>query len=259
MINKLSNPIKLSDTSYTIRITQKQRKQSYPSNFMNICIYTKSCTGILRRFPDSSNNEYIINAQYCDDIMGVLVSPISNIYSIELEVFNMDSPTKTYRFLADKKQDSPVFDAPIITYKTPRNMKPVYDAEFIMLKRYITSNVIITALSVDILVIATTGNIDNALALGCGSSLGIAYILMLIWYIDNMNISLDPNKKIKKYANAARMIAFTTLACGICTTFNKQLSYDYHLYLYAVSGYFITHISLAMSFMYFIHDNSEMN
>ncbi len=244
----LQHPTKLlsftdTNTKYKVKLFVKKPPVIYSG--INICMINQNGDALLKQETIKSyemEHDFIFDGPDIGNISSILLSQDNDklyLKDVSINIQN-DDRYVDYKFnIINDKNISCTYMIPFIAGDNI-DMKPVYDAEYKVLK----DNILYESFELTVLgtiLVSVISSIESGYAFGIGGSIGLLYMKLLQSEIDVI--------EKKKGPNVSRLALVLCLVVAILTKYKEQIHEDQMLFINGVIGFFMYKIAIIESYL----------
>lgn len=244
-------PKKLLPIQGNTRYVLKFRLQNYPQPYtrFNICMLQENEEAFLTHvvYEDMKQEYEIVGPNV--DVSSLILSPGDN--SIQLQDVTIIKQDETniqnyyfpyYNLIGGKAKDTVAYLTPQI--KPQIDMKPVYDAQYMILKeKLMMATIELTLLGS--LITASVSTIEKGYAFALGGSLGYIYVKLLEMGIDNIG-----KKPLLSIADQVlRLGCVFVLSSSIVLKYQKEIAEDKLFFIIGLLGFMMYRLAFLATYL----------
>jgi len=233
------------------RYILKLRLQKYPQPYtrLNICMIQEDESAFLTQIDyEDMKQEYEIQGPNVD-IKNILLSPGEETIDLQdLIIIKQDTTeTKSYYFPYNNSIGRRCKE--LVAYLSPKvapliDMKPVYDAQYVILKeKLMMATIELTLLGS--LITASVSTIEKGYAFALGGSLGYIYVKLLEMGIDN--IGKKPIQSITD--QILRLGSVFILSSSIVLKYQKEIAEDKVVFIIGLLGFMMYRLAFLATYL----------
>lgn len=239
----------LTDASIMYKVRLSTTKPSISHSGINLCIVSSNGDGVLKRFTafDVANRKepYEFYGPKIDDVSTVLIAPESDELHLGEVSLQVDSNKYDFTYNGTIGGRRGELAATFFPHEENSiNMKPVYDAEYYVLKDSIIINAIEYTL-VGASVVALMSELGKGYAFAMGGMLGVMYIMLLESAVD----SLGKPAMQALSSNVLRLGVIFGLSAAIITKHHDVINEDNSYLLIGGIGFLTQRLAVIKNFM----------
>lgn len=229
-------------TTYTIRFSSLKPPPPYTP--FHICLIDKEETGVLYRlYYEDTKESYQVQGPDLK-VEGILLGPESDSWKLEEASLTYQDQTFTFPYygtIGEKSKESAVYIP--VSYKSEIDRKPIYDAEYLLLKgRVLQYTVELTLLGSLGTALLTT--VDKGYAFGIGGSIGYIYISLLEMGVDRIGTSQGI-----VIEQIVRLGCIFGMAASILQKYQQPIEQDSTYFFLGILGFMMHRIALLVSYI----------
>lgn len=229
-------------TKYEVRF--RSLKPPPPYTPIQLCLVDNKENGILYRtlYEDTKEIYEFMGPEI--NIEGIYLAPEQDSWKLEEVTISYKDLTASfpyYGILGARTKDAAIY-LPVF-YKLKIDMKPLYDAEYIIFKDKVLQYTIELSFAGS-LVINYLSTIEKGFAFGIGGTIGYMYVSLLEMNIDNLG-----KNQSTFIVQLFRLGTISAVAIAFIQRYHVEISQDHTYFLLGVFGFMMHRIALIISYL----------
>ena len=228
--------------TYTFRFLSL--KPPPPHTPFHICLVDKDEIAVLYRLHyDGTKESYQVQGPELQ-VQGIFLGPASDSWKLEEAFVSYNEETLSFPYygtVGEKSKDGAAYIP--VSYKPDVDMKPIYDAEYLLLKEKILQFTVELTLAGSLATGFLT-TMDKGYAFGIGGSIGYMYISLLEMGIDRIG-----NKQGAFLEQIVRLGIIFAMSASIIHKYHEPIEKDSMYFFFGILGFMMNRIALILSYI----------
>lgn len=227
---------------YEVRF--RSLKPPTPLSTIHLCLLDHDQNAVLYQIVyEDTKDVYTIYGPKLN-LQGIYLAPEKDSWGLEEVTIQHEEIIASFPYygtLGGRSKDSAAYLP--VSYKPDVDMKPVYDAEYLLLKEKVLQYTVELTLGGSLL-IACLSTIEKGYSFGVGGCIGYLYISLLEMSVDRLGKS-----SLVFAEQLLRLGCICVIAVGLLQKYQSDISQDNLYFLTGVLGFMMHRIALIISYL----------